>query len=47
MDRLKAGQENLDIINWARDFHLDTNAVIDILEALDMNSRRLAHKFDP
>jgi len=47
VDRLKAGQENLDIINWARDFHLDVGAVIDILEALDMNSRRLAHRFDP
>ena len=46
-DRLKAGQENLDIINWARDFNLDVGPVIEVLEALDMNSRRLSHRFDP
>src|SRR6266536_2739441 len=47
LDRLKAGQENLDIINWALDFHLPMLAVREILEALDINSRRLACRFDP
>ena len=47
LDRLKAGQENLDIICWALDWGIDTHALIEILEALDINSRRLAHRFDP
>ena len=47
LDRLKAGQENLDIINWALDWHIPMVAVREILEALDINSRRLAHRFDP
>src|SRR6266516_1128691 len=28
LDRLKAGQENLDIILWAHDWHLDTQPVL-------------------
>ena len=47
LDRLKAGQENLDIIRWAHTFGLDTKPILQILEALDINSRRLAHRFDP
>jgi hypothetical protein len=47
LDRLKAGQENLDIILWAQDWHLPIASVLEILEALDINSRRLAHRFDP
>ena len=47
LDRLKAGQENLDIICWALDWGIDAKALIQILEALDINSRRLAHRFDP
>jgi hypothetical protein len=47
LDRLKAGQENLDIILWALDWNLSLPDVREILEALDINSRRLAHRFDP
>jgi hypothetical protein len=47
LDRLKAGQENLDIIVWALDWGLNLHDVRDILQALDINSRRLAHRFDP
>ena len=47
LDHLKAGQENLDIIVWAQTWGLDLKRVIRILEALDINSRRLAHRFDP
>lgn len=47
LDRLKAGQENLDIICWAHSWGIDSGPVIQILEALDINSRRLAHRFDP
>jgi hypothetical protein len=47
LDRLKEGRENLDIINWALDWSLPLAQVRDILEALDINSRRLAHRFDP
>jgi hypothetical protein len=47
LDRLKAGQENLDIICWAHRWGISTQSVMQILEALDINSRRLAHRFDP
>jgi hypothetical protein len=46
LDRIKAGQENLDIIVWAHDWGIPTEPLIQILEALDINSRRLAHRFD-
>ena len=39
--RLKAGHENLDIINWAIDDNEDMEEVFLILEVLDMNSRRI------
>ena len=47
LDRLKSGQENLDILCWALDWGLPTGPIVDILIALDINSRRLAHRFDP
>jgi hypothetical protein len=47
LDRLKSGQENLDIICWAQNWGISIEQVILILEALDINSRRLAHRFDP
>lgn len=47
LDRLKAGQENLHIILWAHEWNIQTDRVLEILEALDINSRRLACKFDP
>jgi hypothetical protein len=47
LDRLKSGQENLDIICWAHNWGIAMEQVILILEALDINSRRLAHRFDP
>ena len=47
VDRLKAGQENLHILLWAQDWHIPLEPVLEILEALDINSRRLAHRFDP
>lgn len=47
LDRIKAGQENLDIICWAHDWNIPTGSVVKILEALDINSRRLACRFDP
>ena len=46
LDRLKSGKENLDIILWALDWAVPTSDVLEILEALDINSRRLAHRFD-
>jgi len=46
LDRIKAGQENLDIIRWAHDFGICSEQLIGILEMLDINSRRLAHRFD-
>jgi hypothetical protein len=47
LDRLKSGQENLDIIIWAHCWGIEILPVLQILEALDINSRRLAHRFDP
>ncbi len=46
IDRLKANQENLDILLWAQDWHICAERVINILEALDINSRRLSPRFD-
>ena len=46
LDRLKTGQENLDIIAWAISYHIPLGPVLQILEALDINSRRLVHRFD-
>lgn len=46
LDRLKSGQENLDIILWCLDWGVPFAPVCDILEALDINSRRLAHRFE-
>ncbi len=46
LDRLKTGQENLDIIQWALDWQIPMTQVRDILGALDINSSRLVHKFD-
>jgi hypothetical protein len=47
LDRLKDGQENLNIICWA--LHSEpapVEHVREILVALDINSRRLVHQFD-
>jgi hypothetical protein len=46
VDRLKAGEENLHIIQWALKWHIPMPDVREILEALDINSRRLAHSFE-
>jgi hypothetical protein len=45
LDRLKAGHENLDILCWALDWNISCEDVRAILIALDINSRRLAHRF--
>src|SRR5438046_4204912 len=37
LDRLKAGQENLDILLWALDWNISLAAVREVLEALDIN----------
>jgi hypothetical protein len=46
LERLKNGQENLDVIAWAVSYHIPLEPVLQILEALDINSRRLVHRFD-
>ncbi len=45
LDRLKAGDENLNIILWAIDWGICLENVHEILLALDVNSRRLAYRF--
>lgn len=39
--QLKRGKENLDILNWAIDNDEPMDEVLEILEALDINSRRI------
>jgi len=46
LERLKSGQENLDIVCWAIAAHLPIETVLQILNALDINSRRLAYQFE-
>lgn len=46
LDKLKTGKENLDLIVWACSGHADSDPVIEILTALDINSRRLIHQFE-
>jgi hypothetical protein len=43
---LKAGQENLNVLNWAIDHELPMADVLRILEQLDINSRRIECLFD-
>jgi hypothetical protein len=43
---LKAGKENLNVLNWALDNHLAMEEVLEILEALDINSRRIEFLLD-
>ncbi len=43
--RIKRGEENLDLVNWAIDQQIDIEEVVAILEALDINSRRIECQF--
>jgi hypothetical protein len=40
IDRICEGYENLDLVNWAYDWNLPVDEVIEILERLDVNSTR-------
>ncbi len=46
LDHLKHGRENLDIIVWAITNRLPMSDVLEILEILDVNSRRIECRFD-
>jgi hypothetical protein len=46
LQRLKAGQENLNVLIWAIDNGLPMEDVLEILEALDINSRRIEFLLD-
>ncbi len=46
IDQLKAGKENLLVIDWALSINIPTEPVREILMALDVNSRRLKHRFE-
>jgi len=46
LQRLKTGQENLNILIWALHNDLPMNEVREILEALDINSRRIEYLLD-
>ena len=46
VDRLIAGGENLHILLWAQDCQIPMEDVLQILEALDINSKRLSYRFN-
>ena len=46
MDRIKAGQENLEIINWYIDGNICADDCRQILSAININGRRMAHRFE-
>jgi hypothetical protein len=47
LEHFKHGRENLDIILWAMKIDLPMAEVREILQALDVNSRRIECRFDP
>jgi hypothetical protein len=47
LEHLTHGRENLDIIGWALEIDAPMNDAIAILEALDINSRRMECGFGP
>ena len=47
LNQLAAGKENLDVIRWACDYQIPIDPVLEILEALDVNSSRLVDQFRP
>jgi hypothetical protein len=47
LEHLKVGRENLDIIVWALKTEVSMTEVHEILETLDVNSRRIACRFSP
>lgn len=47
LEHFKRGGENLDIILWAMQLKISMGDVLEILEALDVNSRRIECRFDP
>ncbi len=47
LEHFKQGGENLDIILWAHTHQWPIDEVLEILEALDVNSRRIECRFDP
>jgi hypothetical protein len=46
LEHLRLGRENLDILVWAITNHVPTKEVLEILEALDVNSRRLEFRIE-
>lgn len=46
LNQLAAGKENLDVIIWALANKMPLDPISEILEALDVNSQRLEHRFD-
>lgn len=46
LDQLKSGAENLGVLAWAVGNGIPIEPVYEILEALDVNSQRLSHRFD-
>jgi hypothetical protein len=47
VERIRAGAENLDILVWAVEARQDSDAVFEILEALDVNCRQLSYREGP
>ena len=45
LERMKEGKENLDVIQWAMNWGIPVERVVEILERLDVNSARLSCQF--
>jgi hypothetical protein len=47
VERLKLGHENLNLLDWACECKITRELILDILERLHINSKRLKHRYDP
>ena len=45
-DRIVAGHENLHILRWSQNWNVPKEDVLEILISLDINSKRLVHRFE-
>lgn len=45
LDRIKAGQTNLDVIQWAQTWNIPVEPVMQILETIAGSRHRLEHRF--
>jgi len=47
VEQLKQNAEQLNILSWAVDRDEDRDLILDLLDRLQINNKRLKHKYDP